>query len=271
MTSLVATSGSELSYVYAVVPQDSTSERITDALKGVDERTVRRVSEGAVAALVSSVPADTFGEQGLKAQLEDLARLEGIARAHHAVVESAFATGTVLPMRLATVYLDDARVRALLRERRAEFDILLDRLRRHVELGVKVYAEPGRPESAEADRRAATAATGRAYLQQRRAQRRSSQDLHRRAAALAEEAAHRTAGLAAARVVHRPQQGALAPTAGTNIVNEAYLVPASHEARFREVLHALVQGSPGVRIDVTGPWAPYSFATLTAQGGEAPR
>ncbi|MFD7614712.1 GvpL/GvpF family gas vesicle protein [Streptomyces sp. NPDC059828] len=266
-----ASTDQELSYVYAIVPEDTALKHIADELEGIDDRAVRWVSEGAVAALVSSVPADAFGEQGLKKQMEDLSRLESIARAHHTVVGSAFAVGTVLPMRLATVYLDDARVRALLRQRRSEFEGLLDRLHQHVELGVKVYVEPPRTESADAAPRTATAGTGRAYLQQRRAQRRSGQDLHRRAAAVAEEAVHEAAGLAAARVVHRPQQGDLASAPGTNITNEAYLVPASHAARFREVLDALVRDSPGVRIEVTGPWAPYSFAGLLEHGGDASR
>ncbi|MEU2158059.1 GvpL/GvpF family gas vesicle protein [Streptomyces sp. NPDC019396] len=261
--------GQDLSYVYAVVPKDIALTHVVDGLRGVDDRAVRLVSEGAVAALVSSVPADTFGEQGLKAQMEDLSRLESIARAHHAVVGAAFAAGTVLPMRLATVYLDDARVCALLRERLPEFEALLDRLDQHVELGVKVYAEAGGTESAEPLPPTGAAGTGRAYLQQRRAQRRSSQDVYRRAAAVAEEVVHGAAGLAAARVVHRPQQGELAAAAGTNIANEAYLVPAASIDRFRAVLDALVRDSTDVRIDITGPWAPYSFATLTAEEGTA--
>ncbi|MFF8847910.1 GvpL/GvpF family gas vesicle protein [Streptomyces sp. NPDC015127] len=265
--------GDELSYVYAVGRDHDALGRTALLLAGVDDRPVRVVARAdGLAALVSRVPADTYGEQGLKAQLEDLARLETIARAHHAVVDVAFAAATVLPMRLATVYRDDDRVTAMLEERHDEFDGLLQRLDRHVEFGVKVYADPsGVPaqEPQEPREEQATVSPGRAYLQQRRAQRRAGRDVRRAAAEVAADAAMAVRDLAPERVVHRPQQGELSTRAGENVVNEAYLVPAHRAERFRSRLDALVRDTPGVRIEVTGPWAPYSFATPVADGGAA--
>ncbi|MEV6401011.1 GvpL/GvpF family gas vesicle protein [Streptomyces sp. NPDC051907] len=257
--------GEELSYVYVVGPDDPALRRTAHGLQGIEGRSLRWVSDGGLAALVSSVPADRFSEAGLAAQLEDLDRLESIARAHHAVVDAAFSTTTVLPMRLATVYLNDDRVCALLRQRGSEFATLMDQLAQHVELGVKVYAESSGVPSPEPAPRAPAGGTGRAYLQQRRAQQRGSQDLHRRAADAAAEAAREAASLASGRVVHRPQQGELASRTGVNVANEAYLVPAAAVAQFREVIGAVSRDRPGVRIDITGPWAPYSFATLTTE------
>jgi hypothetical protein len=74
------------------------------------------------------------------------------------------------------------------------------------------------------------------------------------------------ADLGRARVAHRPQQGELAPGAGENIANEAYLVPAGSVPEFRQAVSGLAGQAPGVRIEVTGPWAPYSFATPPAAG-----
>ncbi|MFD7747541.1 GvpL/GvpF family gas vesicle protein [Streptomyces sp. NPDC059698] len=263
----------EMSYVYAVGREGSALDGLATRLPGVDGRPLRPVAGGGLCALVSSVPADAFSEQGLTAQMEDLDRLEAVARAHHAVVDAAFAETSVLPMRLATVYLDDARVAAMLVRQRSEFQELLGRLEGHVELGVKVYADPrAAAATASAGPTAATppdAGAGRAYLRRRQAQQRESQDVYQAASDLAARAARLADGVASSRAVHRPQQGQLAARAGVNVTNEAYLVPREDAARLHRELAALAGGAPGVSIEVTGPWAPYSFATaMVAEGAD---
>lgn len=254
-----------VSYVYAVGRNDTLLPTAAARLTGLGGGVLRTVRDGRLAALVSSVPADEFGAEGMKAQLEDLERLETMARSHHAVVETACGTTTVLPMRLATVYLDDTRVAAMLQERGQDFGELLARLEGQVEMGVKVYADPRAaavtrpPAPAAADRQESP---GRAYLRQRREQRRGHQDAYRAAGSVAAQVPERVGTLVRARVAHRPQQGELASGAGENIANEAYLLPAEHIEEFRAALNGLTaDGVSGVRVEVTGPWAPYSFAT----------
>ncbi|MFF8501545.1 GvpL/GvpF family gas vesicle protein [Streptomyces anulatus] len=261
----------EMSYVYAVGRAGPALDGLAARLPGVDGRPLRPVDGGGLCALVSPVPADTFSEQGLTAQMEDLDRLEAVARAHHAVVDAAFAETSVLPMRLATVYLDDARVADMLVRQRSEFQELLGRLMGHVELGVKVYADPRTAAAATTPAAAAPSGggAGRAYLRQRQAQQRDNQDIYRAASDLAVRAARLAEGVAASRAVHRPQQGQLAARAGVNVANEAYLVPREHAARLHRELSALAEAAPGVAIEVTGPWAPYSFATaVVAEGAD---
>ncbi|MFC8076677.1 GvpL/GvpF family gas vesicle protein [Streptomyces sp. NPDC057307] len=262
-----------MSYVYAVTRGGAALDSALSCRAGLHDGLLRTVPAGDLVALVSSVPHEAFGTDGLRAQMEDMKQLEVLARTHHAVVEAAYESATVLPMRLATVYLDDARVSEMLAERAVEFGDLLSRLEGHVELGVKVYADPR--EAAMADT-ADTAGSepeatgpGRAYLRQRRAQRRNHRDTYQAAGAVAAEIATRVGAIARARLAHRPQQGDLAPDAGENIANDAYLVEASREAEFRAALAGLSDDVPGVRVEITGPWAPYSFATpLPAEDGE---
>ncbi|MEV5601865.1 GvpL/GvpF family gas vesicle protein [Streptomyces sp. NPDC052299] len=264
--------GARLTYVYAVGREGPALHGLASRLPGVDGRSLYPVTAGGLCALVSRVPADTFGAQGLSAQLEDLARLEALARAHHAVVDALFTEMPVLPMRLATVYLDDARVAAMLVGRRREFEDLLGRLEGHVELGVKVYADPRTADApAPAAAAPAGAGAGRAYLRQRQASRRKDRDAYRAASELVGRAAQLADGVVADRVVHRPQQGQLAAHPGVNVANEAYLVPRERTEELRRALTGLADGVPGVSVEVTGPWAPYSFATpAESDGGEGP-
>ncbi|MEU8588807.1 GvpL/GvpF family gas vesicle protein [Streptomyces sp. NPDC048664] len=250
----------QLLYVYAVGRDDHALDRMTCLLTGVDGHALRLVGGHRLVAVVSAVPADRFGQAGLAAQLEDLGRLEGLARAHHAVVDAAFAEATVLPMRLATVYRDEAGVAAVLEDRHAYFEETLRVLEGHVEMGVKVYAVPeASPAPPETEPPAST--PGRAYLRRRQTQRNTVRRAYDAASELADAVVDKADALARARAVHRPQQGEWSEGRGENVANESYLVPLEAVEEFREELSGLARGEQGVSVEVTGPWAPYSFAT----------
>ncbi|GHH82062.1 gas vesicle protein [Kitasatospora indigofera] len=263
-----------LTYVYAVARHSVALAQATHAVEGVTGSPVHLVPparDSALVAVASPVPEDDFREAALRRHLEDLAWLEALARAHHHVVEATAAHSTVLPLRLATVYLDDDRVRAMLDDRHDLLLGTLEQLDGHVELGVKIYldvASGTAPASAPAPD--PTLSPGRAYLRHRRAE----QDIRDAARQAAEEAAGRIEAIARTHAVqrarHRIQEGELATGPGTNVSNDAYLVPAAHADAFRiEATHA-TDGLTGVHVDVTGPWAPYSFATLPDPDEDAP-
>lgn len=271
--------GRLLSYAYAVVRSSGTAAQAALAgVRGVAGAPVTLVRSGPVAAAVSAVPGEEFSEGALKARLEDLDWLESTARAHHLVIETLAARTTVLPLRLATVYLDESRVARMLSERQGVFAALLDRFDDHVEWGVKVYAEvptslasvPESSSASSADSPAASSAPGHAYLRLRRQHHQAREETWRAAQEAVRLTEERARGLAVERVRHRPQQGTLAGGPGENVANDAYLVPRRLADEFHDrMLHA-ADGLPGVRVEVTGPWAPYSFTAPAAEGTPSP-
>ncbi|KAB1990644.1 GvpL/GvpF family gas vesicle protein [Streptomyces triticiradicis] len=263
----MTTSTSEpVTYAYAVARAHPDLAPSLTGLVGVSGAPVHLISEGAgeegggdVVLVVSPVSAADFGEEGLRRHLEDLDWLEAVARAHHAVVEAVAARTPALPLRLATVYLDDASARGMLRSAVRLFSERLDHLAGQVEWGVKIYVEAtaeAAPESAPA----ADLTPGRAYLSARRRRRNDLEASYR----AAQEAADRVGDVARAyatdRAAHRPQQGVLAGDAGENVFNDAFLVPRERSEAFRTEAAGAGHGLAGVRVEVTGPWAPYSFA-----------
>ncbi|MFK4693071.1 GvpL/GvpF family gas vesicle protein [Streptomyces pristinaespiralis] len=273
--------GGDVTYVYAVA-RDSTALRESAAeLVGVGGAQVRvvggtdgdgsgREESGAdpeqVAFVASSVSARDFDENALRRHLEDLEWLEAVARAHHAVIESVAGATTVLPLRLATVYLDDDRAREALDAGRAGFVQLLARLEGQVEWGVKIYVDaPSEPPGPDAAPAAGTAdaglGPGRSYLRTRRAQRSSRERAHEAARTAAERIEAAGHAYATDRARHRVQQGELAGSGGENVVNDAYLLREDRSHAFREEVARAADDLPGVRVEVTGPWVPYSFTT----------
>ncbi|MFJ4872035.1 GvpL/GvpF family gas vesicle protein [Streptomyces sp. NPDC088757] len=262
----------ELTYVYAAAPDTREVRASLQDLRGVSGAPVSLLSlptagPDPVAFVVSRVAPDEFDERTLKARFEDLEWLEGVARAHHEVVQTVARHGTVLPLRLATVYQNDDRARGALAVQRHVFAERIALLRGRSEFGVKLYVGPagstdptGSSEPRDGTAADASLSPGKAYLRRRRAQH-SAQEVRYRHA---QEAADRVEALASRfstrRVRHPAQRGALAGPE-ENVLNDAYLVPRDRAEEFRTALAAAVEGLDGVRVEVTGPWAPYSFAT----------
>ncbi|OKH98626.1 hypothetical protein A6A06_30585 [Streptomyces sp. CB02923] len=249
-------------YTYAVARAGC---RPPDGLLGVADAPVETVTEGALAALVSRVPAADFEEEALRAHLEEMAWLERTARAHRSVVDTVAAEFCVLPLRLVTVHRDARGVRQVLAQRAEEFLSALVSLDGRMEWGVKVYADdtgaakPAVP-AGDSPREVSADGSGRDFLRRRLAHRQAQEQNQRRADELA-RAAHEALDKFAERSrLHRPQDARLSGVSGRNVLNGAYLVPREQAGAFAGLVGELADRSQGVRIELTGPWAPYSFA-----------
>ncbi|MBC6457356.1 GvpL/GvpF family gas vesicle protein [Actinomadura sp. HBU206391] len=250
-------------YVYAV--SRGLPDQVTKAMEGIGGvagAPVRAVEHAGLTALVSTVDLAEFGEEALRRNLEDLRWLESTARAHHSVVDVMAALAVTLPLRLVTVYRSDQRVREVLRERGEEFTEALDRITGRTEWGVKAYADPEefRTGGRTGDD-AGQSSPGTAYLLRRRAQQNTEEKAHQEAAACADQIDSELRGLAATSRSHPPQDPQLSGHEGWMILNAAYLVDDARADDFRTAVTRLAGLRSGVRLELTGPWAPYSFAT----------
>ncbi|MFD8025027.1 GvpL/GvpF family gas vesicle protein [Streptomyces lavendulae] len=256
-----------LTYVYAVTQPTSDLDAALPTLHGIGHALLRLLPSDAagvpLAFVVADVPEADFNETALKAHFEDLDWLEYVARTHHGVVQAVATCAPVLPLRMATVYQDDHRARQALTAQHRAFGERLDQLRAHTEYGVKIYLTPS---TTSPDTERATAGTtqptspGKAYLRARRAQQHTRESVYQQAQLAAQAidaiAVHHTTQ----RVRHAPQRGALAATQ-ENVLNDAYLVPDEQAEEFQAAIADTARRFPELRIEVTGPWAPYSFAT----------
>ncbi|MBQ0947167.1 MULTISPECIES: GvpL/GvpF family gas vesicle protein [Streptomyces] len=234
------------------------------AARGHEEGGALRVLRaGDLCLVVQDVPAALFGEEALTERLNRPEDLERCARAHHRGVEAAAGRGPVVPLPMATLYRGDRTAELAVAARRPVLDTLLDRLRDRTEWAVKVHAAeagPGAP--ADTGGPAGPGSGGRAYLSRASARRRERQGAHGRALAEAEavDAALRSHAVAATR--HRPQSERLTGRRAPQLLNAAYLVEDARRADFTAALARFTAGRPhpGVRVEASGPWIPYSFA-----------
>jgi hypothetical protein len=247
-------------WVYAVA--GSMEPAWFSGVVGVSGRRVRTMRAAGLAAAVTTVSLAEFGEDALRGHLEDLAWLESIARVHHRVVEIVATRVPVVPLRLATVYRGDDRVAAMMAARRQDLAAALGRVRGRTEWGVKAYASDSADQdrAVEISRHDSAARPGMAYLRQRRRQL-DAGDQARRAAAASADRIHAEVGrLAAAADLRPPQDPQLSGQRERMILNGAYLVDDERSAEFEAAVQRVAEQYSPVRIELTGPWPPYSFA-----------
>ncbi|MFF8392959.1 GvpL/GvpF family gas vesicle protein [Streptomyces sp. NPDC016172] len=244
-----------LRYVYAVCRPFGTP--LQAQLTGVAGDPPRTLTHHGLVAVVSHVPERDFAEEPLHAHLEDLDWLAETARAHQGVIDALTTVTTPLPLRLGTVFHDDSGVRTMMEAREESFRQTLERLEGRVEWGVKVYAES---EPQESPRPAQKPASGRDYLRQRRMQTRSHEETWQKAESFSTRLHEELSAFAEDARLHPPQNPALSKATGRNVLNAAYLVPRAHSEEFVELVDRTKDELPGMRVELTGPWAAYSFA-----------
>jgi hypothetical protein len=149
----------------------------------------------------------------------------------------------------------------------------LARLRGRAEWGVKLIADARA--LADAARRqpqggadeAQPGGAGHAYVARKRRDRTAREQAQRLAREAAREVHTRLTAEASAATLLRPPSRELSGEAGETLLYGAYLVDSTRAEQFRTVASELGerQRERGMKLEVTGPWAPYSFVTPRPQ------
>ena len=247
-------------YLYAV-SRDLAAQDLAE-VTGLDGAPLDVVEKDGLAAVVSDVDLAVYGEQGLREHLEDLTWLERVARRHDDVVHAVAQHGPTAPLRLATICLDDDGVRSRLAEWHDGLRQALDRVEGRSEWSVKAYARPRAAAAGDGAPATTSPGAGAAYLQRKRAQtdeRRTAEEAGVTAATQIHAALGSTA--VASRLL-AAQDPRLTGHEGTMTLNGAYLVADQDADAFVAETQRQAAAHDEVRLEVHGPWPPYSFATL---------
>lgn len=199
---------------------------------------------------VSPVDAIAFSRE-LESNMENLEWLAMHGVRHQQVVGEIAQSETVVPARFGTLFSSQAALLKDVESRKSALKRVFDRIADSDEWGVKVFAEEQRsPATA-----GAPASSGREYLQQKAARikkrpERGDGDVQEFAEALKKVAT----GSAPAGKVSGAQPGLL--------WQATFLVARSRRSEWDRVLRDFLKQWQGRRrIEVTGPWPPYSFVS----------
>jgi len=248
--------------------------------EGIDpDHPVYALPHQEITALVSKVSLREFGQEALKANLEDITWLEARVRTHHGVLETASISHTVIPMRFCTIYQSEERVHEMLAECCDGFVSTLERLRGQQEWGIKVYYDSNtltRKVEQVSDRVQALAAemelksSGVAYFVRKKQEGIVAEEVERLCAECAQRSHDRLASCAQDAVINPLQGKELTGAQDEMILNGAYLVDEEQLTAFQDELESLREeyGGLGFSYAMTGPWPPYNF--VRTEDGDEP-
>lgn len=256
---------SDIIYLYGFVP--SGTELPSVGLLGVGGSEVELAELDGIAAVVSRVPAETYGAEALEARLDDLAWVGEEGLRHEQVVAWFVDHARILPVRLFTLF---SSADALADDVRARSPELLERLRRigtRREWDLKVAYDADRLADrlaevsdavAELDVHIAEAKPGKRFLLERKREevaRRETRTAANRLATGLLDALREHAVAAVA--LELPEKAAALPV----VLSAALLVEREDEAALGDAVRerAAELGELGVDVDFSGPWAPYRF------------
>lgn len=272
-TSISIAAPSHLLYLYCVLKNDTGAKRLLDdrCVPGLQpHEPLFSIETSGLAGAVSRVPAATFQSESLDALMKDLPRLAPIALGHDEAIRALLPhTPALVPMALGAVYASPQGIIELLRGRAEELHHLLARLEDKQEWGLKVFKDSAilaEAAAANSDQhrglavKAAEASPGRAYLIRKQQERLLVKESARLITQWLDEIVKRLSTMSAAVSIDQlppVQAGDSRPLA----LKAAFLVEVDRIETFRSVAGELghTYESLGLRVEVNGPWAPYSF------------
>lgn len=248
-------------YVYCLVrsPEAPSLDNSPDGMPGTSGLRLIPVEDG-FWLVAADAPLSAYGSEEIERRLSDLDWVSERALAHEAMVEHFSAQGTVLPMKLFTLFHGDERAAAQIRDRWEEIGQVFDRIAGRVEWGVRVHfrEDEARRQALAASLTGPRPASGTGFLLRKKAEKESARNLAGQARIEVESAYEDLARHAAEARRREPAPG----EAGARLLlDAAFLVSSAEGEDFEAAVRRQAERLAGCSCEVTltGPWPPYNF------------
>lgn len=248
-------------YVYCVLHRRGkpAMSRPSKGLEGMSAPRLLDLGEG-LWLVVADAPLERYGSAPIEAKLGDLDWVSRCALDHESVIEHMSRHGTVIPMKLFTLFSTDDRARSHFGRTRKRIDRLIRRITGRDEWGVRVSMDERVVVKSRLDgqSRPPRATSGTAFLMGKKKEKDAARGLVDEAKGEAERVFQTLSRHADDERQRTPVQ-----TGGSVrlLLDATFLVPSEHASRFKETVRALARAlePKGYRVTLTGPWPPYTF------------
>lgn len=254
-------------YVYAV-----TRDAATPDAEGVDgTKRFGVTGRDGLHAIFTSVSADEFSQDVIDQRASDLEWLGAIGYRHQAVMSELMKQTALVPLRAFTLFSSEEMLRGYLEGQREQLTKTLERLdgKQEWTLRIELEPEPWRaavaqrvPSLRELQNEIASASPGKAFLL-----RKKLDDETKRASHAAEEDLVREIEQAVLEKLGRETLAESRQRRDGAFPQINVLLARDEESVLQELRDAMAARyeTEGVTLALSGPWPPYTFATI---GGE---
>jgi Gas vesicle synthesis protein GvpL/GvpF len=253
-------------YVYCLVQsaREPSVKGAPDGMPGSGPARVLAVDRG-IWAVVADAPLARFSGDQLQQELQDIEAVSRHALAHASMIEFFFQRSPVIPLKLFTLFSQDDRARRHLAGRGSKVRTMFARLRGLEEWGVRITAA-NRPVTVRrpgpSGPGAGAPASGRAYLEVKK---RMADDDGAPSAATKREVSAVLKALGKLAATSRKEEFPPPGRGRPYVTGASFLVKAKRRAAWKKRVSQLAASlaRQDHRLEVSGPWPPYHFATDT--------
>lgn len=241
-------------YVYCVVHAKKKPKAAAKGLLGASPpRTVPVL--GDYHLVVADAPLALYAGDVIDRKLRDLDWVAARAAEHEAVVEHAASTGTVVPMKLFTLFASDERALEHVRRMKTSLDKVVARIEGCDEWGLRVLFDESRATKAA---KAPRPTSGTSFLQRKKQLEEKRRSANAEANAEVDELYERLAK-STKRALRRPPPNR--ELAGRVLLDAVFLVERDEQKEFKSAVSSKAKElvKDGFAVTLTGPWPAYSF------------
>ena len=253
-------------YVYALV-QSARAPGLGKAPAGLPGAAKPRALQlaGDIWLVVADAPLDQYGAENIEVHLRDLDWVGARAVGHESVVEHLAKKHPTIPMKLFTLFANDARAVEQLRGDAKKLEHVFARIAGCAEWGVRIgFDELGARRKAQAEARAeSSGASGTAFLLQKKKQKDAAVQLLGRAQREVDAVFDALTKLSRQSKRRPPGKAEI----GARILLEAaFLVAEPARKKFEKSVaeHTRALAPTGYTVTLTGPWPAYNFVSESA-------
>jgi hypothetical protein len=251
--------GPSATYLYCVVKAEPKRKLRLGGAGGLSGATTPRLIEAGDGyhLVAADAPLRLYDGPAIEVHLRDLEWVGGRAAEHEAVVEEAAALGTVIPMKLFTLFSSDDRALEHVKKMRRSLDRVVDRIAGCEEWGLRVLFDEARAARA-ASTRSKKVTTGREFLMRKKALEDEKRSFGARGRAVVDDLYDRIAkSVRGARRRPAPNR----ELAGRVLLDAVFLVPTPSVKKVKATVASSAKKlvEDGFDVTLTGPWPAYSF------------
>ena len=253
-------------YLYAIGRRDHALPAPVEAIDGSDS--VIQLEENDLAAFCTRVDEDAFSQETIDARSSDLEWLGAIGYRHQSVMASLMRGGTIIPLRAFSLFRSEESVREHLRNQHKEFTALLARLDGKQEWTLRIEFDPEKWNASLVHRVETLrilagdiegSSAGKAFLLQKKLEEQKKKASREAEESVLAEIEQTILTKLDCLVVSESRQARSGAFPQINV-----LVERDEEAQLEELRDTLTAqySEDGVSLALTGPWPPYTFASM---------
>ncbi len=217
---------------------------------------------GGLWLVAADAPLERYGEKPIERGLRDLAWVSSVAVPHEAVVEHVARNGTVVPMKLFTLFRSDTRALEHVAKRRKRIDRVVERIEGREEWGLRVLLDEAAALRRARDEAQAVApgAPGAAFLLRKKKEHDLAREVIEHARDRAEGLFELLAGQADDARRRPPPPGEVGKRV---LLDAAFLLQRKKAKAFQTKVRAEAKklADRDYQLTLTGPWPAYTFVS----------